>query len=199
MSRIKTATLLKAFTVIFVSLCASQIAVAQNNKQTDEQDTLQALLTEVRLLRQSLQTLQRMSLDTYRSQLMVDRIRVAQEEVRRLTVSLNETRDMISKIQVTIPRSIDDQKLLDEQILREADPLKRATLEVELKRSKEAVDHYKSQFESLKEREQEWSGQLSRQRAMLEELQSRLDSLDRAIESDREKLETDKPASKAKP
>jgi chromosome segregation ATPase len=199
MSRTNATTLLKVFTVIFFSLCASHIAVGQNNKQTDEQETLQALLTEVRLLRQSLQTLQRMSLDTYRSQLMVDRIRVTQEEVRRLTVSLNETREMIAKIQVTIPRNIDEQKLLDDQILREVDPQKRSALEFELKRSKEAIDSYKGQLERLKEREQEWSGALSRQRTMLEELERRLDSLDRTFESDREKLQTDKPASKEKP
>jgi chromosome segregation ATPase len=199
MSERKASHLLRVFGAVFFTLCLTQFAAAQNSKQPDEKETLQALLTEVTLLRQSLQTLQRMSLDTYRSQLMVDRIRVHQEDVRHLTTDLNQTRDMMAKIQTTIPRNIDDQKMLEGQIQMEVDPNKRAVLELELRRSKEAVESYKSQTERLKEREQELSSALRNAQTKLDDLENRLNLLERAIDNDREKLERDKPAAVKQP
>ena len=196
MSEIKARHFPRVFGAVFFTLCLTQFAFAQSNKQPDDKETLQALLTEVTLLRQALQTLQRMSLDTYRSQLMVDRIRVNQEDVRHLTTSLNETRDVMAKIQTTIPRNIDDQKMLEGQIQTEVDANKRAILELELRRSKEAVESYKSQTERLKEREQELSSALRNAQTKLDDLENRLSLLERAIDNDREKLERDKPVVK---
>ena len=199
MNERKASLLLRVIGAVFFILCLTQFAAAQNNKQPDDKETLQALLTEVTLLRQALQTLQRMSLDTYRSQLMVDRIRVNQEDVRHLTTSLNETRDVMAKIQTTIPRNIDEQKMLEGQIQAEVDANKRAILELELRRSKEAVESYKSQTERLKEREQELSSALRNAQTKLDDLENRLSLLERAIDNDREKLERDKPAAVKQP
>ena len=194
MTKHKAGYLLKVFGAVFFTLCLAQSAAGQNNKQPDDKQVLQALLTEVTLLRQALQTLQGMSLDTYRSQLMVDRIRANQEDVRHLATSLNETRDTLAKIQTTIPRNIDDQKMLDGQIQTEVDPNKRAILELELKRSKDAVESYKSQAERLREREQELSSALRNAQTKLDDLENRLNLLEREMDNDREKLERDKPA-----
>jgi hypothetical protein len=81
MSESKASHLLRVFGAVFFTLCLTQLPAGQNNKQADDKEVLQALLTEVTLLRQALQTLQGMSLDTYRSQLMVDRLRLNQEDV----------------------------------------------------------------------------------------------------------------------
>ncbi len=170
----------------------------QNNKPLDDKEAIQELLTEVRMLRQALQTLHRMNLDSYRSQLLVDRIRVNREDVRRLTSSLNETRDTLAKTQNTIPQFIDRAKLLENQVLLEADQQRRANLEFELKRTKEGIENYKSQIEPLKEREQQLTADLNTEKSKLQELESRLDLLERAIENDRQKLE-DKPAAAKNP
>ncbi len=199
MSKRKTCYLVKLAAVMFVTLCTTQFAVGQNSRQPDDKETLQQLLTEVRILRQAMQILQRMSLDTYQTQVMVDRIRANREDVRRLTASLSETRDLITKNQAAIPEGADEQKLLEGQIQLEIDPNKRAQLEFELKRSKKGVELYKSQIDALKEREQELSTELRAERSKLDELESRLDLLERAIENDRQKLETDKPAPEKKP
>jgi predicted nucleic acid-binding Zn-ribbon protein len=181
--------------LVVISLgCLAPIAAGQDKKQLDDKETLQALLIEVRSLRQALETLQRMSLDTYRSQLLVDRIRVNREDVRRLTASLNETRDMLVKTQRTIPQFIDQQKLLENQAQVEVDQNKRGQLEFEARRTREAVEMYKSQIDPLKEREQQFSAELSSEKSKLDELESRLDLLERAIENDRQKLEGDKGA-----
>jgi chromosome segregation ATPase len=194
MTKSKATYLLRVFGAVFFTVCLAQLAAGQNNKQPDDKEVLRALLTEVTLLRQALQTLQGLSLDTYRSQLMVDRIRVSQEDVRHLTTSLNETRDTLAKIQTTIPRNLDDQKMLEGQIQTEVEANKRAILELELKRSREAVESYKSQAERLREREQELSSALRTAQTKLDDLENRLNLLERAMDNDREKLERDKPA-----
>ena len=198
MSERKTRRHFKIVVMMFFTLCLSQLTVGQN-QQSDDKETLKALLTEVTLLRHALQTLQRMSLDTYRSQLMVDRVRANRENIRRLSTSLNETRDTIAKIQISIPRNLEDQKLMENQIPLEVDGTKRAILELELRRSKEAVELYKSQTERLKQREQELAAELRTEQTKLDELEGRLDMLERAIESDRQKLEVDKPTASKNP
>jgi len=175
------------------SVSLAQIAAAQSTTKPDDRETLQALLTEVRSLRLALQTLQRMSLDTYRSQILVDRIRVSREDVRRLTSSLNEARDLIAKTQSAIPQSIDRQKLLEGQAQLEVDQKERAQLEFEARRAKDSVEMYKAQLEPLKEREQQLTADQNIARSKLEDLEARLETLERAIDNDRQKLE-DKPA-----
>ena len=199
MSYMKPGNLLKMVIVVFFILCATQPVATQNNKQADEKETLQALLTEVRMLRLALQALQRMSADTYRSQVLVDRIRIYREEVRRLTASLNETRDLLAKTQSTIPQFIDRQKLLESQVQLEIDQGKRSQLEFEVRQTKEAVERYKAQLEPLKDREQQFSAQLNSEKTKLDELENRLDLLERAIENERQRFEIDKNPQERKP
>jgi|GEM_PF-1141907 len=185
--------------VLLFSFGIAQSATAQSNQPPDDKETLQALLIEVRSLRVALQTLQRMNIDTYRSQILVDRVRVNREDVRRLTTSLNETRDLLAKTQATIPQFIDRQKMLETQVQLEIDQNKRAQLEFEAKRTKDGVEMYKAQVEPLKEREQQLSAELNSEKAKLAELENRLDSLERAMERDREKLESNNAEQARKP
>ena len=191
-------TLLLLLITLLAGLGLVQKVNGQNNKPAEDKEAIQELLTEVRMLRQALQTLQRMSVDTYRSQLLVDRIRVNREDVRRLTGSLNETRDTLRKTQLTIPNFTDEVKMQETQLQSEVDQTKRAALEFELKRTRDALENYKSQIEPLKEREQQLAADLNAEKAKLQELESRLDLLERSIENDRQKLE-DKTASDKKP
>ena len=199
MSKRRVSFFVRLIAAVIFMLCLTQIAAGQTNQQPEDKETLKALLTEVRMLRQALQTLQRMSIDTYRSQLLVDRVRVNREDVRRLTASLNETRDLIGKTQSTIPQFIDRQKLLESRVQLEVDQGKRAELEFEVKRTKDSVEMYKSQLEPLKEREQQLSAQLNSEKSKLDELENRLDLLDRGIESDRQRFENDRTLQEKKP
>src|SRR6185369_12744964 len=178
---------------VLLSLSLAQITSAQTDKEPDDKETLRALLIEVRTLRVALQTLQRMSIDTYRTQGLVDRIRATREDVRRLTTSLNDTRDQLVRTQATIPQYIDRQKLFEAQLQLEVDQSKRTELEFELKRTKDGIETYKAQIEPLKEREQQIAVDLNKQKAQLDELESRLDLLERGIENDRRKLDKDAP------
>ena len=168
------------------------LPASAQTKQTDDK-TLQELLNEVRMLRQALQTLQRMSVDTYRSQLLVDRIRANREDIRRLQTSLNETRETLFRTQQTIPNFTEQQKMIESRLQVEVDQAKRVEWEYELKRTKSSIEMYKSQLEPLREREQQLSAELASEKTKLDELESRLDMLERTIENDRQKVETDKP------
>lgn len=178
--------------VAIFSLTLAPLVAAQAAKPVENADTMKELLGEVRSLRQALQALQRMSVDTYRTQLMVDRIRISREDVRRLKDALDEARDRIIRTQQAIPNNLEEQKALEATISVETDLSKKTQLEFELKRSKSAVDMYKSQLETLKQREDDLTAELRTEQAKLEELENRLNSLEQAIENDRQKLDKDK-------
>jgi chromosome segregation ATPase len=199
MNKRKAANLIKVAGVVCFILGLTQIGSAQNSRQPEDRETLQQLLTEVRMLRESMQILQRMNVDTYRSHLLVDRIRVIREDVRRLTTSINETRDTIARTRAAIPHSLSDQKLLEDQIKLEVNDSKRAVIEMELKKSKDAVEMYSAQADRLSLREQEMSSELRTEQTKLDDLEARLNLLERAMDSDRERLEPDKPAPAKKP
>lgn len=73
-------TLFLVLTILFVGSGFAQGVKGQNNKPEDK-EVIQDLLAEVRMLRQALQTLHRMNLDSYRSQLMA---------LRRVPIQLRE-------------------------------------------------------------------------------------------------------------
>jgi uncharacterized protein YlxW (UPF0749 family) len=180
--------------VAIFSLALAPLAAAQAAKPVENADTMKELLSEVRSLRQALQTLQRMSVDTYHTQLMVDRIRISREDVRRLKDTLNDTRDTITRTQLAIPNGLEEQKTLESLISVETDLARKTQFEFELKRSKNAVEMYKSQIETLKQREQDLTADLRTEQAKLEDLENHLNLLEQTIENDRQKLDKDKAA-----
>lgn len=182
------------FVIVFATLmtlgCISGVQ-AQSPGKSETGDTTRQLLEEVRALRQALQTIQRMSMDTYRSQLLVERIRADRDDVRRLTSALNDARETLRGTQSSIPQFQEQQKMLESRLQLEVDQSKRAEFEFEIRRTKDAIDNYKSQIEPLKEREQQLTTDLNNAKSRVDELQNRLDMLERGIENDRQKLDKD--------
>lgn len=199
MNRKRIAWVSRLILLACLTLTIAQMAAGQTNKQPDDRETLQALLVEVRSLRQVLQSLHELSLDTNRGRLLVDRIQAARENIRRLNSSLDETRETLEKTQATVPRFTERQKLLESHAQLEVDQRKRAELEFEAKETKQAIERYKSAIDPLKEREQQLLTEMQNEKSKLEDLESRLDRLERAIENDRLKLAGDKPVSPKKP
>src|SRR6185503_9654516 len=130
---------------------------AQTANPTDDSQTIQALLNEVRLLRK---TLQLTGLNAYRSQIITESLRAHNDQVVRLTRMLEEARDEIENIEGTIPRMIEQGKLLENLIAQEADAIKRTQFEFENKERKRDVERYKVLAERKREREQQISAQL---------------------------------------
>lgn len=195
MNRIRASIpyLLAAF--LLLCLILSDPAQAQSTKQPDDNRTLQSLLNEVHLLRK---TLQRTGLNTYRSQIILERMSAHNEQVVRLTRMLEDVRDEMEKIEATIPRFIEQSKLTESQIEQEADTNKRALLEFEHKERKQAVERYKLRLERQREREQQLSNQLRAEQSKLGELESRLDALEREIENEVERQRAEETAQEKK-
>jgi chromosome segregation ATPase len=163
---------------VFVASVAS--AQAQGSRGTEE-GTLQALLQEVRLLRQ---TLQRANLSTHRSQMIVERIRARGERAARLSRQLEEVREEIGGIEVHLTQAGEREASLDAQIQQAADPDQRKQLEAETKEMRYAQDEQRQRLERLKERESATSSEVQKEERTLGELEARLEALDREIEAE---------------
>ena len=170
-------------------LCCVSHASAQNEpKASDADPTIKSLLNEVRLLRQ---TLQSTGLNAYRSQILIERIKITNEQVVRLTQALSEVREDLEKTELTIPRMGEQQKALETIIESEVDPAKRAKMEFEIKDLKRSVDRYKVLLERTKEREQQQVAQLREEQNKLTELETRLQRLEDQIENEVQRLKAE--------
>src|SRR5688572_11457439 len=117
-------------TLTFLCFLFVGASSAQTAKPADENQVLQSLLSEVRLLRK---TMQRTGLNAYRSQIILERIRTSNEQVARLTENLLQVRGDNEKIEETIPRFEEQEKLLETYVQQETDAAKRTKLEFEYK------------------------------------------------------------------
>lgn len=168
--------------------CLGTGSAQAQTKQPDDDQTIQSLLNEVRLLRR---TLQQTGLNAHRSQIIIERMRAHADQVVRLTRSLVEARNDVEKVEATIPYFMEQAKLMEGQIEREMDVTKRAQLEFEVREKKRAVERYKTGLERQRAREQQVSMQLAAEQAKLADLENRLDVLEREIENEVERQRTE--------
>src|SRR5262249_7915585 len=152
----------------------SATAEAQNQKPGENDQPVKALLEEVRLLRQ---TLQRLNLGTYRSQILVERIRAQNDLIARLSRSLEDTRRELAEEQISVSRFGDRLKMADNLLQQEFDDKRKGEIEFELKEIKSELDLHKQKEQQAREREQRLSEQLKIEQAKLDDFENRLDSL----------------------
>jgi hypothetical protein len=128
-------------------------------------------------------------------------MRAQADQVMRLTRLLEEVRNDVEKVEATIPRFLEQAKLMESQIEREMDVTKRAQLDFEVKERRRAVERYKTGLERQREREQQVSAQLAAEQAKLANLENRLDLLEREIENEveRQRSEDRSPPGRKRP
>jgi chromosome segregation ATPase len=178
------------FLLLFACFCLpATSAEAQSSKTTDDK-TLQALLNEVRLLRE---TLQRINLNAYRSQMIVERIREQNERVTRLDRMLEGIRDEMANLPTQISQISERAKTVESQIQQESDLKQRAQLEDMQKELKSLRDQQREKLERLRERESRLTTELQAEQAKLSDLEGRLDALEREIENAMEKPRSKNP------
>lgn len=146
--------------------------------QKDEQ-TLRSLLDEVRQLRVALQ---RANLNAYRAQITVERLRIQQDRVDRLARELEGVRREISEQGGWLARLPERLKDLENQLNVETNPTRRAQIETEYKDHKFSLEQTTKRAEQRREREAELGKQLQAEQLKLNELNDRLETLDREIE-----------------
>ncbi|HEX6729052.1 MAG TPA: hypothetical protein VF074_03530 [Pyrinomonadaceae bacterium] len=181
----KKCTSLCLFMFVVLSIVGETQAQSQTAATPADDQTVKSLLKEVRLLRQ---TLQLTGLNAYRSQIILERIKINNEQVVQLTRALADTRDQLEKTESTIPRMGEQQKMVESMVEAEADPVKRARMEFEIKDMKRAVERYKIGLEKLKEQEQMQATQLREEQSKLGELETKLQRLEDQIETELQRL-----------
>ena len=174
--------------VCFFGVLVVSAAQAQTEKPAEENQTLRTLLSEVRQLRKTMQTA---GLNAYRGQIILERIRLANEQVERMAQKLESAREDLEKIERTIPREEEESKVLETLLAQETDIGKRAKMEFEIKENKQQAERYKTLLSRAREREQQLSTELRAHQARLTDLNSRLDLLEREIENEIDRLRSE--------
>jgi chromosome segregation ATPase len=161
------------FCVIGLYLVAPQQSYAQSgatnaiNKSNQEQ-IVQEILSEVRQLRVEVQ---RLKASAYQTQVVIERLRLQQEQVNRLTREVGEVRERISE---TKTRQVKMDGVLEET---EKHVKTGVIPQSELKRISGEIEELKQREERLTEQESQLSAELADERVKLITLNRRLDEL----------------------
>jgi chromosome segregation ATPase len=147
--------------------------------QPDSGQTMQALLGEVRQLRLAIQ---RSNLNTYHAQVTLERLRLQQQRVDRLTEKLGEARKELAAMRRNMAELPEASKKLEAQLARESDTNKRRELEGKQELFKSMIESAPEDVARLQATESELSGQLQIEQVKLNELNDRLDTLQKELE-----------------
>ena len=162
-----------AFAVIIASAAAAQTA-------SPDTQALQALVTEIRQLRQDLQAT---TIATQRVQIVLYRLQTQTAMVTRAASRLDDVRSMLGSIQ-------SEKKSLSLRVQQMEDSLKttqnlaeRKTAEDWLANEKPNLERIAADEQRLQSREIDAETQLRAEQAKLNELQDQLDRLDKLLDS----------------
>jgi chromosome segregation ATPase len=146
-----------------------------------DSQTLQALLSEVRLLRQDFQTT---TIAAQRAQILIYRLQGQEAAVARASQRLDEAREKLARIQDERKHLTTDFKQHEDFISNtENPPTQRKEVET-------VLPQLKTRLESLENQEQQWKTQeieaeqlLRAEEVRLSDLRDQLDRLDKALEN----------------
>ena len=167
--------------LIFASFGSSQTVTNSNSKtaQGDNEQTMQALLNEVRQLRIAIQ---RSNLSAYHAQLIIERMRSQRQLVDRLTERLRENRDRIANGKIPQAEFQHELKRIEVRLSQERDAERRQDLEEQQDMFKTRLAALAKEETRLQEAESQLNAQLQIEQARLAELDDQLDSLRRELE-----------------
>jgi predicted nucleic acid-binding Zn-ribbon protein len=171
------------------------VARAQNQRPPEDQELIKALLVEVRLLRQAFE---RLNLNGYRSQILVERIRAQNDKVARLSRSVDDARDEVSDTLTAVNQINERMKSTDAMVQQETDEKRRAPMEQELKELKLVADVQKQREQRVREREHRLTEQLRLEQAKLDDFEGRLDALEREILNEIERQDSKTKSTESK-
>ena len=163
-------------TIILLAALAAAPAAAQTANADNA--TLQALLDEVRQLRM---TLEKTVTVGPRMQLLMQRTQLQDARVARISQQLDEVRKQIAAEAAQQTVANEQLAQVDQEISAETDAARRALLEDMRTHWKMAVGHGPDQ--QLRARESELANSLQGEQATLNDLNGRLDALERQLET----------------
>lgn len=168
------------FGVTVDSRAATRQSNSTSNSAANDSQTLQALLREVRELRQDLRTT---TVASERAQILLTRLQAQQQAVTAAQREVDGVRNQQNQAEnrhTNIERQI---QYYSDQDTEDAtpDPARRQSLEQEIKRMKEALQEAETQRDSLQANEMRAKDELQVEQSKLAALQSELDEIDRAL------------------
>ena len=163
--------------VLFVSLCLA--ARAQTPPPpTPDSSVIQALLSEVHQLRLAIERSNTLS---PRIQLVVERVKMQQSVVTRLSDQFESARREFENAQAGQSRTAERMKTWETELSQVTDPVKRQQMDLELKASKPEFERYQQLIEALRAREADLSSRLRSEQAVLDGLNDRLNQIERTL------------------
>jgi len=163
----------------FSTLRAFPASTSQTS-QGDSGQITQALLSEVHQLRLAIQ---RSNLNTYHAQVTLERLRLQQQQVDRLNDKLAGARALIARVQIDKSRLQGDLPRVEAQLSQESDPGRRREIENQQQAIKLEVERQLETISQQRELESQLNGQLQVEQAKLNELNDRLDTLQKELEN----------------
>ncbi len=146
-----------------------------------DSQTLQALLSEVRQLRQDLQTT---TIAAQRAQILIYRLQGQEAAVARASQRLDEAREKLARIQDERKHVATDVKQHEDFISNtENPPTQRKDVEGVLPRLKTRLESLENEEQQRQTREIEAEQQLRAEEVRLSDLRDQLDRLDKALEN----------------
>ncbi len=173
--------------VLSLSLLTAAKAFSSSAQPLQSDQTLQTLLGEVHQLRL---VLQRANLNTYHAQITIERMKLQQQRVDRLTTQLGEIRNQLAETRKPlswIPATMKNDEM---RLAQETDVAKRADLERSIQSLKVDLEEATRKEQQQQIYEAQLQAQLQSEQAKLAELNERLDSLQRELET---QMSNDKP------
>ena len=157
------------FVVLLACLFVPAYTVkSQTAARPTSEQSLQELVAEVRQLRA---TLQRMNAAVYKGQVLLERLKLQQEQVTRLSRELAEVREGISNVRVERSRMKEHMKRLEEAVESGAQHPR------ELAAANAEIEQLIQREEQLLGREARFAVDLEAERAILNDLNNKLNAL----------------------
>lgn len=163
----------------FLTLVALLSNAVPAQTQPDQQ-TLQSLLTEVRQLRQALQTL---TVTAQRSQILVFRLQAQGSVVAKAAQRVEDLRSRITSLQAERRNSKSQLKQMEENLTRASDQAERKRFEEVLPQLKAHIESLGVTEQDLLTRQSEAQEQLRIEQGKLGILEEQLNRLDRDLET----------------
>jgi hypothetical protein len=179
--------------LVLTSLTASKAFTDRDVQPVQSEQTLQALLSEVHLLRLAIQ---RANLNTYNAQITIERMKLSQQRVDSIQVQLGDVRKQLVETRKRLSEISTDIKSTEELNSKETDETMRTNREGVIRGRKAELEELIQKELQDQGYETLLNGQLQIERAKLSELNDRLDTLQRELEM---QISTDKPQQSGKP